>query len=216
MNLERIASLLSQNLKPSQVASIVGCSPARITQISQQEDFKLLLADKNAEATKAFSETAALDSKYLHAEHQLLNAITEQAPMADMRDNVNALRVITERQYRKAAITNPVSNGSVQLTQNFVQLNIPQHALPEISLNSLNEVIAINTQTLAPLSSKGVTDLFSSMKGNNHEPERIHSCADQNASLATQEVIPSQQPTAGRHSQCSNQHQMELAYEDTF
>jgi predicted house-cleaning noncanonical NTP pyrophosphatase (MazG superfamily) len=182
MNLERIASLLSQNLKPSQVASIVGCSPARITQISQQEDFKLLLANKQAEEQETFTEAKALDAKYLVAEHKLIDAITAQADFSEMRDNISALRALTERQFRKQALTNPVTNGSVSLTQNIVHLHVPTHTLPEISVNSMNEVVAINNSTLAPLSSQGVTSLFASMKERNqqNEQQRLYGSANQN------------------------------------
>lgn len=221
MNLERIASLLSQNLKPSQVASIVGCSPARITQLTSQDDFKLILADKQALAEKESTESSLLDAKYLHAEHSLLNSIVELSPSADLRDVTSALRVITERQFRKQQITNPIHQGNVTLTQNNITLSLPKHALPEISLNTQNEVIAIDQQTLAPLSSTGVTDLFKRMKEN--DTERIHRSSGQNASITSQEVLTlesltDQREAPARSAPLEYQHstQQELSFEDTF
>lgn len=190
MNLERIASLAASGLKNSQIATIVGLTPARITQISAQEDFKLLLADKSVEANKTFSEQAALDGKYLSVEHNLLNAIEERIPSAELRDVTAALRTITERQYRKQQLANPAQTAAAQITQNIVQINLPSHAIPQFTVNSDNEITAIDSQTLAPLSSKGVEALFKRMKeGEQNEPARISISPEGSSEEIVQEMM---------------------------
>ena len=172
MNIERITTLLASGLKPSNVASIIGCSPARISQLATQEDFKLLLASKQALAESEDIEEQALSTKYHAAEHALLNQILELAPLAEMRDATAALRVIADRQDKAKTRLNPIQ-GAQAVIQQVIQITIPQHALPDVVLTSDKEVLAIDNTNLAPLSSTGVTALFASMKGKQNEPARI-------------------------------------------
>lgn len=187
MNIERITTLLASGLKPSNVASIVGCSPARISQLAQQDDFKNLLAAKQAEADATDVEEQALSNKYHAAEHALLNQILELAPICEMRDATAALRVVAERQDKAKTRLNPVQ-GSQAVIQQVIQITIPQHAMPNVVLTSDKEVLAIDNTNLAPLSSTGVTSLFASMKGKQNEPARI----SQEAAGASPQDVPSQ------------------------
>ena len=162
MNIERITTLLASGLKPSNVASIVGCSPARISQLAQEEHFQNLLAAKIAELEADDVEEKTLSAKYLSAEHTLLNQIIEMAPVSELRDVTAALRVVAERQEKAKTRLNPVQ-GTTIINQT-VQIAVPSHTLPEISLTKDLEVISVNTLNLAPLTSEGVTNLFKSMK----------------------------------------------------
>ncbi len=162
MNIERITTLLASGLKPSNVASIVGCSPARISQLSTDEKFQNMLAAKIAELEADDVEEKTLSAKYLSAEHTLLNQIIEMAPVSELRDVTAALRVVAERQEKAKIRLNPVQ-GTTIINQT-VQIAVPSHTLPEISLTKDLEVISVNTLNLAPLTSEGVTNLFKSMK----------------------------------------------------
>ena len=185
MNIERITTLLASGLKPSNVASIIGCSPARISQLAQQEDFKLLLASKQVLAEKDDVEEEHLSRKYHAAEHALLNQILELAPVAEMRDVTAALRVVAERQDKAKTRLNPAT-ASQSVVHQVIQITIPQHALPNVVLTSDKEVLAIDNTNLAPLSSTGVTNLFASMKGKQNEPARI----PQEATRVIEETLP--------------------------
>lgn len=177
MNLERIASLLAQDLKPSQVASIVGCTPARISQLLKEStELQNLLALKQAEQDKEEIEEVALGAKYHAAEHALLDQVLSMAPMAELRDVTQALRVVGERQDKAKARKNPipVQGGSGNIYNTVVQLNLPNHALPEVILNKEREVIAIDNNNLAPMTSEAVTNLFQTMKkGKDDELSRL-------------------------------------------
>lgn len=191
MNLDRIASLIASGLKASQVATIVGCNPSRISQILTQEDFKLLLAPKLAEAEENFSESVALDAKYLNVEHLLLNAVADRMASAELKDITAALRAVAEAKYRKATVTNPTQGGTIHI-QNIVQLSLPSHAIqtPVIDISATNEVTAINEQTLAPLSSQGVENLFKSLsKENKNDTSRIPASPESYAPQAVQKVL---------------------------
>ena len=139
MNIDRITTLLASGLKPSNVASIVGCSPARISQLAQEEHFQNLLAAKIAELEADDVEEKTLSAKYLSAEHTLLNQIIEMAPVSELRDVTAALRVVAERQEKAKTRLNPVQ-GTTIINQT-VQIAVPSHTLPEISLTKDLEVI---------------------------------------------------------------------------
>jgi len=168
--LTRIATLLASGLNQAQVSSIVNVSPSRISQIIATEEFKLVYADKKEQHDKEDVEKLAISAKYLSAEHALLDHITNSVPQMEAKDATQALRVIIERQDKVAARINPVHAGVV-VHQNIVQLTLPAHAVPEIVLNGDKEVIAINNQTLAPLSSDAVTNLFAKLS--NKEPQNV-------------------------------------------
>ena len=162
MNIERITTLLASGLKPSNVASIVGCSPARISQLSHEQHFQDLLASKIAEAEESDVEEKTITAKYIAAEHILLNQIIDMAPVSELRDVTAALRVVAERQEKAKTRLNPVQ-GTTIINQT-VQIAVPSHTLPEISLTKDLEVISVNTLNLAPLTSEGVTNLFKNLK----------------------------------------------------
>ena len=173
MNIERITTLLASGLKPSNVASIVGCSPARISQLSADPHFQDLLSAKIAEAEESDVEEKTITAKYIAAEHILLNQIIEMAPVSELRDVTAALRVVAERQEKAKTRLNPVQ-GTTIINQT-VQIAIPSHTLPEISLTKDLEVVSVNTLNLAPLTSEGVTNLFKNLKADKEavEAQRI-------------------------------------------
>lgn len=169
MNIERITTLLASGLKPSNVASIVGCSPARISQLSADPHFQDLLAAKVAEAEESDVEEKTITAKYIAAEHILLNQIIDMAPVSELRDVTAALRVVAERQEKAKTRLNPVQ-GTTIINQT-VQIAVPSHTLPEISLTKELEVISVNTLNLAPLTSEGVTNLFKNLKADKESTE---------------------------------------------
>jgi len=175
MNRPRIASLLSTGLKPGQVATIIGVTPARISQLMQEESFKLLLADKAEEVNKTDIEETSLSAKYSAAEHALIAQVMEMAPMSELRDVTAALRVVGDRQEKmKTRIATPLNSVGVT-NQVVVSITLPNHAVPSrtFEMTTNKEVISIGDQTLAPLSSTAVTNLFSSLKNQKEGLEQI-------------------------------------------
>lgn len=179
MNIERITTLLASGLKPSNVASIIGCSPARISQLAKESiEFQNLLALKEAEAQEQDIEESSLTAKYHAAEHLLLNQVMEMAPVSELRDVTNALRVVAERQDKAKTRLNPIQGQAAVINQ-IIQINIPSHALPEVVLTKDREVISVNQTNLAPLTSVGVTNLFKTMKENKNDTARIQGTTEE-------------------------------------
>jgi hypothetical protein len=203
MNHDRIATLLASGLLASQVATIVGVSPARITQLQKEEGFAEILAGKQAEVAAKDIEEISLSAKYTAVEHLLIEQMVQMAPVSELRDVTAALRVVAERQEKAKSRMNPILQQSPVLN-NIVQLILPSHAIPELALNAEREVIAIGNRNLAPLSSSGVLSLFATPAlnaipanlnaGEYHEPARIQPSTEADAP----ETLPSTQGiTAG-------------------
>lgn len=159
MQAERIATLLAAGLPHTSVATIVGVTPARVSQLLKEEDFQLILAEKQAESQKKDAEELSLGAKYLEAEHILLKQVVEMAPVSDLRDVTAALRVVAERQEKAKSRMNPIV-AQQPVYNTIVQLSLPAHATPELQMAQNREVISIENRNLAPLSSSGVLSLF--------------------------------------------------------
>src|SRR5690606_1319001 len=153
----RIASYLSQGLKPSQVAAIVGVTPAYISQLlssakaEPEGEFAVLLASSNEKADKEVDEDKALTTKYLAVEHKLLQQMEDTLGFAELPAVTAALRVVAERQEKRLSrLQAPSTSGGA--VQNIIQITIPSHAIPEHVLNGQKEVVKIGSQNLSPLS----------------------------------------------------------------
>lgn len=181
MNLERVTTLLASGIQPSQVASIVGCSPARISQLyKDSEEFKNLLAEKKVLADKQSEEEEILTTKYHAAEHILIKQIIDLAPASDMRDVTAALRVVSERQDKVKTRCNPIQPATI--INQVVAISIPNHTLPEIHLTKDKEVTSVNAFNIAPLTSQGVTNLFKEMKKERELAESVDIAEQQSSS----------------------------------
>lgn len=172
MNKERAASYIASGCSVGQVASIMGCSPAYIVQLGQQEDFKLLVERAKAQNDGSpEKEQESIQAKYTGLEHVLIKAMADALPNAELPAITRALEVVATRQEKAAVRRLPaghpangrIGNG-VQVT---VQLMLPGHAIPQqpvVEYNQKNEVVAIDGKSMAPMSSSGVEKMFKARK----------------------------------------------------
>jgi len=165
MDEKRIANFIASGLSDTQIAGIVGCTPAYLCQLKKEDSFSTLVVAAIAELPKECAEEERLGLKYLAVEHKVLRHLEDRLAFAEFRDAVAALRVLGDRQEKREARRHPAMASPGHITNNYVQLSIPSHALPELTFNAQMEVVAIGDKGLAPLSSVGVKDLFSSLKG---------------------------------------------------
>ena len=110
-------------------------------------------------------EEESISAKYSAAEHALIKQVMEMAPVSELRDVTAALRVVGDRQEKMKLRLSPAMNSATQ-NLTVVSITLPSHALaaPKIQQNSQREIIALDGNTLAPLSSTAVTNLFNSMR----------------------------------------------------
>lgn len=110
-------------------------------------------------------EESSASSKYLSMEHKLLQTIENRLGEAEFPALVNALKVVGERQekraQRKAGLLAPQQG---QYTQNIINISVPAHALPEFKMNGNLEVTSIGDRIMAPMSSAALRQLFQSKR----------------------------------------------------
>lgn len=167
---QRIAHFLAQGLKPAQICGIVGVTPSYISQLLSEdgpEEFKEFVKAETLEMASKVDEDALLSAKYMSAEHKILKAIEDSIVMAELPVMIQALKVIGDRQEKRASrkagltsIAQMVSNNQTNITV----LTLPAHAVPEYEVNGQGQVVAIDGQGMSPLSSNGVKQLFAARK----------------------------------------------------
>ena len=166
---QRIANFLAQGLKPAQITSIVGVSAGYISQLCSDEgpeEFKSYVQEKAAEQQEKQDEDALVSAKYISVEHKLLQAMETALLGAELPAIANALKIVAERQEKRAARKAGimVPGGTFNQQVNVTVLNLPAHAVPEYQLNGQGQVIAVDGQGLAPMSSNAVKQLFQSRR----------------------------------------------------
>lgn len=163
----RIAGFLASGLKAAQVCQIVSVTPSYISQLLATEEFKEAVQAKAAELMggEATDEDKLISDKYLAMEHKLLGQIEQTMQFAEFTQLVNALKVVGERQEKRAARkAGLVPHNGTTIIQQTVQITVPAHALPEYQVSGQNEVIAVGDRTMAPMSASAVKQLFAAKK----------------------------------------------------
>lgn len=159
---DRIAQYLAEGMTAAQIADIVDVTASMISQLQKDERFQAKVeAARSVVAKEPPTEEIMLNNKYHAMEHRLLKCMEHASENADLPAITSALRVVAERQDRLKQRAIPA-----QANQNLtiVNIQVPAHAIPEIKMNSQNEVIAIGNRALAPMSSDGVRALFEQRK----------------------------------------------------
>lgn len=167
---ERIKEYLADGLKPAQIVTLLGCSPAYISQLLSNPQYKAEVEAAMAANDKPQDEL--LTNRYVSVEAAILKQMEIAIDGAELPHLSKALDSITRAQESKAKIRNPALAGGTNL-QTIVQISLPAHALPAptAQLNDKGEVIAIDNKVLAPMSANGVKNLFSQIKEKREENE---------------------------------------------
>lgn len=165
---DRIINFLGKGYKPSHVASIVGCTPAYVTQICKEPEVKDKI-EALKEESSGKDEEASLTLKYAGVEHSILSAIENQLSYAELPALTRALEVIGNRQDKRHQRFNPTQPQQPGQGVHITMLNVtlPQHAAVGFQLSKEKEIIEMNGKELSPLSSDGVKSLFDGISGRN-------------------------------------------------
>ena len=152
-----IIKYLAQGLPQEQVASIVGCTPGYISQLVSKADIQEQIEHHKKQYLVEKGQQEE-DKEYNNLEKQVRKHLLEQMPYADYKDLIKLVEVLNRRKEKPAA---PQVNA---MQVNVTVLNVPAAAVPEFAVNSNNEVIGVGETSLAPMSAKGVKDLFAEHK----------------------------------------------------
>jgi hypothetical protein len=176
MDKNKAVHFLSLGLSPSQVASIVGVSPGRISQLLAEPEIKEMVALKEVENSEKNAEEQRIDAKMLSVKNTLLDNLAVRSNEASFMEIARAFEIVCRAESLKK---NPIPLQGTQIFNGMtVQISMPQRTLrEEIQITSDREVIAIGDRALAPLNASQVTSLFGRMKealiGEYHEPESL-------------------------------------------
>jgi hypothetical protein len=167
----KIKHYLAAGLKPADIVSLVGCSPAYISQLLQDESFKQDVQELATNAP-ALPETR-LENKYEVLEHKIVECMAAEAVGSDLNTLSRALDSVTRARDARHKKTLPFGGANPTIIQNVTSISVPYHALamPKMVLNENAEVIAIDDKPMAPLSSEGVKKLFSDIASRREESE---------------------------------------------
>lgn len=163
---DKILNYLANGLAPSQVATLVGVSPGFISQLRSNPEFTAKL--KAAILDNPATVDDKLEDKYCAVEHALINAVQDSLPGAELPAISRALEVVAKIRLARYQQKNPLLLQQNMIGNiNVVQLTMPSHLLradPIIHMNEKQEILAIDNEPMAPLSSDGVKNLFTQIK----------------------------------------------------
>lgn len=161
----RIMKYLADGVKPVDISTIVGCTPAYVSQLLKDEDFKAELEEyMQTHSSAPDAEDTRLTTRYVNIEHKLLSAMEGAMADAKLGEITRALEVVAKRQIDVKTLNKPVV-PTTQVT--MVSLTLPASskiAAPKVIMNEAQEVIAIGNNVLAPMSSEGVKSMFQQIK----------------------------------------------------
>lgn len=152
-----IIKYLAQGLPQEQVASIVGCTPGYISQLVSKADIQEQIEHHKKQYLVEKGQQEE-DKEYNNLEKEVRKHLLEQMPYADYKDLIKLAEVLNRRKEKPA----PAAQNNTQV--NVTVLNVPAAAIPEFAVNSNNEVIGVGETSLAPMSAKGVKELFAEHK----------------------------------------------------
>lgn len=165
---ESLVAYIAQGLKPGQVATLLGVTPAYISQCLKDEKIAQAIEDAKIKASGSDQETEErIINKLKATEERIIDAISDAIPYAEGPVLAKLLDTIAARLDRRKGLLAP--GASLSLTQNnTVTLTLPAHAIPAPAVayhtNEANQITSIGNQLMAHLSSEGVRNLFSQMR----------------------------------------------------
>lgn len=174
-----ILSYLAQGLSHSQVARAVNCSPAYISQLLTEEDFKVELAEAQS---RILAETSSYDAQLNRVEQALLNQIEKTIPMIVRPEAAVALWAkINAGKRRASSNANIAAASAAAQNTTIVNLQLPpailkQYAVDDrFTLNAKNQVIEAGGQTLVTMHAAELDKLAAKNKTNSTGDSNVQS-----------------------------------------
>jgi hypothetical protein len=143
---ERAIKLLGSGLGPEQVATAVGVTAARISQLLSDQNFAQAVASLRFEALQKHNE---IDASYDELEAALINKLADVMPLM-MRPGeiLGAIRIINGAKRRGQSAPEQVVHQNT-----VVNLVMPTQIIQKFSMNSNNQVTNVGSQTLETMQS---------------------------------------------------------------
>lgn len=153
----RALTLLGQGFAPETVATAIGVSAARISQLLSQDEFAQAVAELRYKQLASHTER---DSKYDTLEDQILDRLKQSLSMVfDPMKLAKLLSVVNSAKRRGAAAPEHLTTQ-----QTVVQLNIPTQILQQFQVNLANQVVKAGQQDLITVQSANMSKLLAQMQ----------------------------------------------------
>jgi hypothetical protein len=148
----RALKLLGDGINPSMVASAVGLSDSRISQLLSDEQFAARVTELRYESLVAHNQR---DLSYDEIEDQLIAKLRDILPfMMKPMEILKSIQVINAAKRRGAS-----APDSLTQKQEVVQLVMPIQVITQFALNSNGQVVKAGQQDLVTVQSSKLTDL---------------------------------------------------------
>ena len=172
----RALQLLGQGLGPEVVASAVGVTVSRISQLLSAPEFSAQVADLRY---KNLSKHNERDNAYDAMEDALLDKLKDLLPfMVRPMEVLKAIQVINAAKRRGSSAPESITNQ-----QTVVQLVMPTQIINRYTVNANNQVITAGQQDLVTVQSSSLPALLSARKALIHH-ERPHDAPAASANAA--------------------------------
>lgn len=164
---DKIKQLIIGGMAPADVASVLGCTPGYVSQVCSDPEFKADLEAAKILWAAEQTEDTLLEKRYENLEHKLLTHATAAMAEASFGELMRGVETLHKRKQDHFVRKNPVLPNTPNVTVHVTALTLPAHATkqmgPVVEVNDKNEIIAIGSQSMAPLSSDGVRSLFANI-----------------------------------------------------
>lgn len=149
---DRILALLGKGLSPALVASATSCDPSYISQLMSNDAFVEQVQILRAARLQAESETSDQVSRLHKTALDQLETV-----LPTVMDPMKLTRIFSEldkAKQKSSTVTPPT-----QITNNIVNLALPEHVARRFVLNAQREVIAVEGTELISMASNKVLEL---------------------------------------------------------
>ena len=153
----RALALLGQGLGPETVASAIGVSVSRISQLLSETEFAASVADLRF---KNLSKHNERDNEYDRLEDELISKMRDLMPfMVRPMEVARVLQIINAAKRRGSSTPESITNQ-----QTVVQLNMPVSIYQKFTVNANNQVIQAGQQQLITVQSGNMAKLLTASK----------------------------------------------------
>ena len=153
----RALALLGQGLGPETVASAIGVSVSRISQLLSETEFAASVADLRF---KNLSKHNERDNEYDRLEDELISKMRDLMPfMVCPMEVARVLQIINAAKRRGSSTPESITNQ-----QTVVQLNMPVSIYQKFTVNANNQVIQAGQQQLITVQSGNMAKLLTASK----------------------------------------------------
>lgn len=178
MDKQRALHFIAAGLPPARVATIVGVSPGRISQLLKEEGIAEELEAARIDNQAKQDQDVLLEAKQTSIKHSLLDQLANTIHEASFMEIARAYDIITRADAATKRNNIPLP-GTQIFNGTLLQISLPGRIFEqEIHVTKEKEVTAIGDRVLAPLQSAQVTSLFSRMKGDQNEQASLPGSAE--------------------------------------